>query len=133
VSSVANSICLLDDESPTLKALGRLLASEGLTTEKFTEPARFLAYARSHLVSLAVIDVQMPGMCGFDVLLALRGIHPASRAIIITALDDPAHRTAAMAAGASAFFLKPFNGDAFIEAIRSALASAAGHSGSTAT
>jgi len=113
---------LLDDEPSVIKAIGRLLAVEDLPTEKFTEPARFLAYARSHPIRLAVVDVRMPGMSGLDVLAELRATMPHVRVIIITAEDDPGRRNAAMAAGAVAFFLKPFDEDAFLVAVRAAIA-----------
>jgi len=103
-----------------LKALGRLLASEGLHAEKFSEPARFLDYARNHPVRLAVIDIRMPGMTGFGVLAELRAISPAARVIIMTGENDPAQRSEAMAGGASAFFLKPFDDEAFLKAVRAA-------------
>ncbi len=117
----AATICLLDDEPSVLKALGRLLASIDLPTEKFTEPARFLAYAGGHPVGLAVIDVRMPGMNGLEVFSELRKISPKTRVIIMTAEEDPDHRDAAMSGGASAFFLKPFDDSAFLTAVRAAV------------
>ena len=108
-----------------VKAIGRLLASDGVVTEQFTEPARFLTYAQSHPVRLAVLDIRMPGMSGFRVQDALRTLHPKAGIIIITAEDDPAHRHAAMAGGATAFFLKPLNADDFLAAVRAALRSSA--------
>ena len=105
-----------------LKALGRLLASEGLRTEKFCEPARFLEHARTHAVRLAVIDIRMPGMTGLEVLSELRARSPETRVIVITGEGDSAHRSAAMSGGASAFFLKPFDDESFLQAVREALA-----------
>lgn len=108
-----------------VKALGRLLASEGMATEQFTEPASFLAYARTHAVEVAVLDVRMPGMSGLTVQGALRLLHPHAGVIVITAEDDPAHRFAAVAGGAVGFFLKPLEEDAFLGAVRAALNGAA--------
>jgi two-component system response regulator HydG len=119
-----HTVCLLDDEPSVVKALGRLLASEGLATEQFTEPARFLAYARTHPVELAVLDVRMPGMSGLTVQEALRLLHPRAGVIVITAEDDPAHRFAAVSGGAVGFFLKPLNEEAFLDAVRTALGAA---------
>jgi FixJ family two-component response regulator len=119
--SAPPTVCLLDDEPSVLKALGRLLASDGLGAQQFTEPVRFLSYAQTHPVSLAVLDIRMPGMNGFQVQDALRTLQPKAGVIIITAEDDAAHRQIAMAAGASAFFLKPLNNDAFLEAVHAAL------------
>jgi FixJ family two-component response regulator len=121
----SHTVCLLDDEPSVVRALGRLLASEGLATEQFTEPAHFLAYARTHPVELVVLDVRMPGMSGLTVQGALRQLHPQAGVIVITAEDDPAHRFAADAGGAVGFFLKPLNEDAFLGAVRAALNGAA--------
>jgi two-component system response regulator HydG len=115
-------ICLLDDEPSVLKALGRLLASEGLQTEKFCDPSRFLDHARSHPMRLAVIDIRMPGMTGLEVLAELRTSAPHGRVIVITGESDPTHRAAALAGGACAFFLKPFDDEMFLQAVRDALA-----------
>ncbi|HEX5176280.1 MAG TPA: response regulator [Chthoniobacteraceae bacterium] len=117
-------ICVLDDELCVLKALGRLLASEGLRTEKFCEPAGFLEYARKHPVRVALIDIRMPGMTGIEVLAELRTILPGARVIVMTGENDPAHRAAALGGGASAFFLKPFDDDALLQAVRKAIAPA---------
>lgn len=119
--SAPPTVCLLDDEPSVLRALGRLLASEGVVTEQFSEPGRFLSYAQTHLVHLAVLDIRMPGMSGFQVQDALRTLQPKAGIIIITAEDDAAHRHAAMAAGAAAFFLKPLNDEAFLAAVHAAL------------
>jgi FixJ family two-component response regulator len=122
VSVPADIICILDDELCVLKALGRLLASEGLRTESFCEPVCFLDYAREHSVTLAVIDIRMPGMTGIEVMAELGTISPAARVIVMTGENDPVHRAAAMAGGAWAFFLKPFDDEALLEAVRTAIA-----------
>ena len=122
VSSDADVICLLDDEPCVLKAIGRLLASAGLKVEKFTEPKQFLVYALAHPVRLAVIDICMPGMSGLEVQDQLRMSVPTVRVIVMTGEDNPNHRAAALAGGAVAFFLKPFDDESFLKAVRAALA-----------
>ena len=61
----------------------------------------FLAHARSHDVSVAVLDLHMPGMDGLEVLEVMRTVSPHTRVIIITGDNQPHYRTAALAAGAS--------------------------------
>jgi FixJ family two-component response regulator len=121
VPCLADTICLLDDEPSVLKALGRLLASEGLPAQRFDDPARFLEYARSHPMRLVVIDICMPEMNGLEVLAKLRVSSPDTRVIIITGENDAAYRDAALAAGASAFFFKPFDDRAFLASVRKAI------------
>lgn len=122
LSSAPDIICLLDDEPSVLKALGRLLASDGLNAEKFSEPALFLDHARRNPVRLAVIDIRMPGMTGLEVMGELKKLSPTSRVIIMTGDLDTINQTAALSAGASAFFMKPFDDESFLKAIRDALA-----------
>ena len=121
MSPAADVICLLDDEPSVLRAFGRLLASAGLESEQFTEPDRFLDYARSHPVRLAVVDVHMPGMSGLEVQTALRTLQPAAGIIVMSATENANNRDAALAGGAAAFLLKPVEDDQFLDTIHAAL------------
>ncbi len=128
--SGARTICLLDDEPSVVRAVGRLLASRGLVTEQFTQPACFLDYARTHAVELVVLDARMPGVGGLAVQGALRLLQPNVSVIVISAEDDPALRSAALAGGAAGFFLKPLPTDSFLAAIRDVLDGVGAGSGS---
>lgn len=119
--SSPNLICLLDDDAPVLTGLGRLLASAGWGSESFEDPEKFLLYATTHRPPVAVIDVWMPLMNGLEVQSRLRQLSPSTRVIILTGNDDPAVRSTALQAGATAFFVKPFDHEEFLTAIRSAL------------
>ena len=104
MSKAPLTVCLLGVEPSVLKAVGRLLASEVMTSEPSTEPVRFLACAQSHDVPVAVLDVRMPGMNGFALQSALRAVCPPARIMVITAESDPIHRDAALAGGARRSF-----------------------------
>jgi FixJ family two-component response regulator len=117
-------ICLLDDDPSVLKGLGRLLSSADLHEETFSDPEQFLRYARIHRPAVALLDVCMPQMSGLEVQSRLRGISPSTRVIVFTGKDDPLVRSAALNAGASAFFIKPFDDEELLTAVRLALAAA---------
>jgi two-component system response regulator FixJ len=117
-------ICLLDDDPSVLKGLGRLLSSADLHEETFSDPKEFLRYARIHRPAVALLDVCMPQMSGLEVQSRLRGISPSTRVIVFTGKDDPLVRSAALNAGASAFFIKPFDDEELLTAVRLALAAA---------
>jgi DNA-binding NtrC family response regulator len=55
------------------------------------------------------------------VLARLCAISPKTKVIVITAREDLAARATAMAIGPVAFFMKPFDGEKFIAAVRDAL------------
>ena len=119
---VEGKICLLDDDPSMLKALDRLLSSAGLHAQLFSEPLGFLSYVIRNSVPVAVIDIWLStGMNGLDVQTKLQGVSPETRVIISTADNHDSVRNAAIKAGAIAYFVKPFDEDAFLATVYQAL------------
>ena len=115
------TICILDDDTSVLKALRRLLHSDGLQMTAFNEPGSFLEHVESHAISLAIIDIWMPEVNGLEVQRRLLAIAPNTPVIIMTGRDDPAMRSVALAQGAAEFLAKPFKDAVFLGAVRAAL------------
>jgi len=105
----SSAICLLDDHPSVLKGLVRFLSSAGLKAEPFSDPNKFLDYERIHQSTVAVINIRMPIMDGFEVQSQLRDISPSTRVIVLTANDDPSLRAKALKAGALALLTKLCN------------------------
>jgi two-component system response regulator HydG len=114
-------ICIVDDDPSMLKALERALEAAELPAQLFQMPSDFLCYAKANRVNLAIIDVWLPGINGLDLQRELRKISPQTRVIIITANSEDSVRSAALERGASAFFVKPFEDEAFLRAVELAL------------
>ena len=121
---ITDVICLLDDDPSVLKAVARLLSSAGWQAQQFSDPDKFLEYAKVHRAPVAVIDVWMPIMSGLEVQSRLQEVSPSTRVIIFTGKDDPLVRSTALNAGASAFLTKPFDDEELLTAVRLALAPA---------
>ena len=119
----AGIICLIDDDLSMLKALDRLLSSVGLQAQLFSEPLVFLSYVICNSVALAVIDIWMSVMSGLEVQKELQAVSPKTRVIIMTGNDGHSVRNAAIRGGATAYFVKPFDDDAFLAAVHQAMAS----------
>ena len=117
----ANEVCLVDDDPSVLKSMHYLLASEGIKVRTFSKAEDFLTYASTHSVPVVVTDIWMDQVTGLEVLARLCAISPKTRVIVITAREDLAARATAMAIGPVAFFLKPFDDEKFIAAVRGAL------------
>ncbi len=111
------AICLLDDDPSALKGTNRLLCSAGWIAKSFNDPHSFLDYAETHRPKVLVLDILMPVMNGLEVQRRLHNISPSTRVIVLTSNDDPAVRSKAMEGGAVAFFLKPVDNGALLEAI----------------
>jgi len=114
-------VCLVDDDLSCLKSMHYLLASEGIQVRTFSKAADFLAHASAQHVPVVVTDIWMDQVTGLEVLARLCAISPKTRVIVITAREDLAARATAMAIGPVAFFMKPFDDEKFIAAVRDAL------------
>ena len=114
-------VCLVDDDPMVLRSTGRLLVSDGFAVRPFNRGEDFIAYVASHDVPLVVLDIWMEEMTGLEVLARLCAISPQTRVIVITAREDSAARITAMQIGIVAFFIKPFNDEKFLAAVRDTL------------
>jgi two-component system, LuxR family, response regulator FixJ len=121
VNMPPQEVCLVDDDPSVLKSMRYLLASEGIEVHTFEKAEDFLTYAITHEVPVVVTDIWMDRVTGLELLARLCAISPKTRVIVITAREDLAARATAMAIGPVAYFIKPFNDDKFIAAVRAAL------------
>jgi FixJ family two-component response regulator len=115
------TICVLDDDASVRSSIEHLLDSDGLLAQTFERADDFLAHAIRHEVAVAVLDVWLPEASGLAVQQRLREVSPATRVIVMTGREQPGIRAAALAAGAFAFLVKPFDDEAFIALIHRAL------------
>ena len=120
----SNEVCLVDDDRSVLRSMEYLLASDGLKVRAFNKPEEFLTHAATHPVSVVVTDIWMEGVTGLEILARMCAISPRPRVIVITAREDLAARATAMAIGPVAFFMKPFDDEKFLTAVRGALGQA---------
>jgi FixJ family two-component response regulator len=117
----AREVCLVDDDASVLKSMHYLLASEGFKVRPFSSAEDFLAHVSNNHVPVVVTDIWMDGVTGLELLARLCAISPKTKVIVITAREDLAARATAMAIGPIAFFMKPFDDEKFIAAVRDAL------------
>lgn len=120
-SGESAEVCLVDDDPSVLRSMQYLLASDGIKVRAFNKPEDFLAHAATHAVSVVVTDIWMEKVTGLEILARMCALSPRPRVIVITARDDLAARATALQIGPVAFFIKPFNDEEFLAAIRRAL------------
>ena len=114
-------VCLVDDDASVLRSMEFLVASEGLPVRAFNKPEDFLTYADTNPVAVVVTDIWMDHVTGLEILARTCALTPRPQVIIITAREDTAARATAMQVGPAAFFIKPFDDEKFLSAIRKAL------------
>jgi len=117
----AEVVCVVDDDHMMLRAMGRLLSSDGFAVRPFNKGEDFIAYVASHEVPLVVLDIWMKEMTGLEVLARLCAISPQTHVIVITGHEDAAARLTATQIGTVAFLIKPFDDEQFLEMVHRAL------------
>jgi FixJ family two-component response regulator len=118
----SDEICyVVDDDASMRKSISRLLEFEGFKVRAFGDPKDFLNEMATNHVRLVVLDIWMERMTGMELLAHLCARSPETRVIFITGHEDHAAEATVMRAGAAGFFLKPFDNEKFIAAVRDAL------------
>jgi FixJ family two-component response regulator len=120
VPNTSPVVCLVDDDASVRKSVTRLLESSGFEVDAFSEPEAFLEHLTAHSVPVAVLDIWMNNVTGMVLLAHLCARSPKTRVIFITGRADHAAETTVMQAGAFAFFVKPFDQNEFLAAVRNA-------------
>ena len=116
------SILIVDDQETNVRMLQRLLADAGYTHVTATMlPVEVCALHRQHDYDLILLDLQMPGTDGFQVMEGLKTIDrdPYLPVIVLTA--QPGHKLRALQAGAKDFISKPLDLTEVLTRIRNML------------
>ena len=115
-------IAIVDDDASICDALTSLMRAVGWRAEGFATAEAFLQSGQVHTTACLLLDVRLPGSSGLELQRQLRSSQARIPIIFITAHGNDAMRAQALHAGAVAFFAKPFNDTALLEAIHTALA-----------
>ena len=115
-------IFIVDDDAATRDSLRQLLEVEGFEACEFAGGRPFLDGVRATDGDCLILDLNMPGMNGFDVLAELRRRGAGLPVIVVTAHADPATRSRAAAGGALAVLEKPHRTSELLALVRRALA-----------
>ena len=112
---------IVDDDEAVRQSLAFLLGSAGLTVRLYDSASAFLAGLSAVKSGCLVTDVRMPDMTGIELLQQLRAKACHLPAIVITGHGDVPLAVEAMKAGAVDFIEKPFDQEALLHAVHTAL------------
>ena len=116
-------VAIVDDDRSVLSALKDLMESAGFPARCFESAEEYLdSYQRSRTACI-IADIRMPGMSGLELQAKLKTDGARIPMIVITAHDDAKTEIQALHAGAVAFLTKPFDDEALLEKVRTALKS----------
>jgi FixJ family two-component response regulator len=109
-------VVIVDDDLSVRRSLSRLLRAAGYAVEAFASARDFLDWLPTHRAACVLLDVRMPEMTGFELQERL-----AVPVVFITSHDDVATRDGIKKSGVAGHLWKPFDEDAVLAAIRTAV------------
>jgi two-component system, LuxR family, response regulator FixJ len=114
-------VYLIDDDEAARESLSFLLRTAGLDVRTYDSAVAFLREMPDLRSACVITDVRMPDMSGIDLLRHLRELKIDVPVIVITGHADVPLAVEAMKVGATEFLEKPFDDDAMLACIRTAL------------
>src|ERR1700674_2816195 len=104
------SILIVDDQESNVRLLEQLLSETGYTcVASTTSPREVCALHRKNRYDLILLDLQMPGMDGFQVMEGLKTNDADGYLPVLVITAQPGHKLRALQAGAKDFISKPFD------------------------
>jgi CheY-like chemotaxis protein len=116
-------LLLIDDDYNLLQMVKLMLERVGHQVEISKDGEKGIVMAAQGQPDLAIIDVMMPGLSGYDVVRKLRSDPLTARIpiIILTARSQPMDKQMALEAGANAFLSKPVTAQELIDRVDAVL------------
>jgi CheY-like chemotaxis protein len=114
---------LIVEDHPTMREAMRLvLEGEGFDIDEASDGDQALSAVHQGPPDLVLLDMNVPGTTGADVLAAMKNDPATSdvRVIVVTATGEEG-RAAAIAGGADHYFTKPFSPIALLQAVEEVL------------
>jgi diguanylate cyclase (GGDEF)-like protein len=103
------NILIVDDQAPDVLLLEQMLRGAGYARVTSTrDPQAVCALHRDNHYDLILLDLQMPGMDGFEVMEGLKAIEPDGYIPVLVITAQPGHEQRALQAGAKDFVSKPY-------------------------
>lgn len=104
------SVLIVDDQDANVYLLEKMLRNAGyLNVTSTRDPYSVCDLHAMHHYSLILLDLQMPGMDGFQVMEELKKIETGGYLPVLVITAQPGHKLRALQAGAKDFVSKPFD------------------------
>jgi two-component system response regulator CpxR len=120
-----SKVLIIDDDEELCELVSEYLGVEGFETAVVNDGASGLDAARSGKYDMAILDVMLPKMNGFEVLKNLR-TDSSLPVLMLTARGDDMERIVGLETGADDYLPKPFNPRELVARLRAIMRRANG-------
>lgn len=123
----ADEIFLVDDDPAVRDVLKTIFSRAGYAITSFAEGNSLLASMRTQVPACIILDVNIPGRSGIEILKTLNSLNYSGPVLVISGEGDIPMAVDAMRNGALDFVEKPFRGHELVERVSAAIAAARGN------
>jgi len=116
-----SKVLVVDDEPPLRKALRASLTAAGFAVEEARTGDEAVAVAKQHPFDLVLLDINMPGLSGFEACRRIRALAPRTGIVMATVRDAEDDKVRALESGADDYITKPFRLRELIARLRAVL------------
>lgn len=111
ITMTTERVLIVDDDESVRWVLKKSLEKEGLGTALASDASEALALVRAGDIAVALVDIRMPGMSGYELLERIKSEDIDTAVIIMTAQATMQNAIEAMRRGAYDYITKPFDLD----------------------
>ncbi|MFT4995063.1 MAG: two-component system response regulator PhoP [Paraglaciecola sp.] len=119
-------ILIVEDDSRLLTQLDQLLQNNGYSVDLADDGAKAIFLLQEHPYDLAIVDIGLPIMDGFEVIQKARKNHVTCPILILTARDRWQEKVEGLDAGADDYLTKPFHNEELLARVKALIRRAAG-------
>jgi CheY-like chemotaxis protein len=113
-------LLIIDDDELLRNSLGVMLGARGFSCTLAPDALEGIEQAEAGQFDVALVDINMPGLDGFEVIKALARIEPRMRVVAMSGRQfdgDLDYAVVATGLGADAFLPKPFRPQQLLEVL----------------
>jgi PAS domain S-box-containing protein len=115
------TVVVVDDHQDSRELVGTICERSGATVIACETAAAALEALQSGEIDLLVADIAMPDVDGYTLVRQVRALHPSLPCVAVSAYVREEDQALALAAGFSAYCVKPLDAAAFVRTIRRVL------------
>jgi two-component system OmpR family response regulator len=102
-------IVIIEDQPALADGIAKVMRDQGHAVDCLPDGRQGHEFLLAHSADVAIIDVNLPGMNGFDIVRAMRDRRDATPVLLLTARGETKDRVTGLDAGADDYLTKPFD------------------------
>jgi two-component system cell cycle response regulator CtrA len=120
-------VLLIEDDKSTVSSIQLLLASEGIQCDAASVGEEGLELSKLYTYDAVILDLMLPDINGYEVLLRLRAAKIKVPVLILSGLSNAEQKIKGLGLGADDYLTKPFNRGELIARIQAIVRRSKGH------